>query len=78
MNRQDRLSALAGTARRRKRIGCVAVVALVLFGIGLWVGFSALIAWAVTAIWPSTPYWPVFWIAFVVILLFGGGAKASS
>jgi hypothetical protein len=35
-------------------------------------------AWALTAIWPSLPFWPVTFLAWVVISVFSRSSSSSS
>ena len=44
-----------------------AIVLAVIIAAGLSLAVACLAAWALTAIWPSLPFWPVSVLSWVVI-----------
>jgi hypothetical protein len=39
------------------KLFALGIIAIVIAGLGI--GSGALVAWALTSIWPSLPFWPV-------------------
>jgi hypothetical protein len=47
------------------KIIAIGIAAAVVIGLG--VGSGALVAWALTSIWPSLPFWPVAILSMVAL-----------
>ena len=45
----------------------IAIILVAGAAIGLAAGSGALVAWAVTAIWPQLPFWPVAILATIIL-----------
>jgi hypothetical protein len=45
----------------------IAIGIAVVVVVGLGVGSGALVAWALTSIWPSLPFWPVAILSMVIL-----------
>ena len=52
-----------------------AVIAAVAIAIGFSLGIACLVAWAITSIWPSIPFWPVALGAWALASLFSKGSS---
>ena len=55
-----------------------AIVLLVVVAAGLSLAVACLAAWALTAIWPSLPFWPVAFLSWIVISVFSRSSVSSS
>lgn len=55
-----------------------AIVLLVVVAAGLSLAAACLAAWALTAIWPSLPFWPVAFLSWIVISVFSRSSAPSS
>jgi hypothetical protein len=53
----------------------IIISAIILIAIGASIGVACLLAWAITSIWPSLPFWPVALGTWALAALF---SKASS
>ena len=53
------------------------VLALIIVA-GLSLAVACLAAWALTAIWPSLPFWPVAFLSWSVISVFSRSPASSS
>lgn len=55
-----------------------AIVLAVIIAAGLSLAVACLAAWALTAIWPSLPFWPVVFLSWIVISVFSRSSVPSS
>ena len=55
-----------------------AIVLLVVVAAGLSLAVACLAAWALTAIWPSLPFWPVAILAWLAAGVFSRTSASSS
>lgn len=54
----------------------LALAVIIVASAGLAV--ACLAAWALTAIWPSLPFWPVAFLSWIVISVFSRSPASSS
>ena len=55
------------------------VIALaVIISVGLSLAVACLAAWALTAIWPSLPFWTVTILAWLIVSVFSRSSASSS
>ena len=55
-----------------------AIVLLVVVAAGLSLAVACFASWALTAIWPSLPFWPVAFLSWIVISVFSRSSASSS
>ena len=55
-----------------------AIVLTVIILAGASLAVASLAAWALTAIWPSLPFWPVAFLSWIVISVFSRSPASSS
>ncbi len=55
----------------------VIALAVIIF-VGSSLAVACLAAWALTAIWPSLPFWPVTILAWLIVSVFSRSSASSS
>lgn len=58
-------------------VGCIAIVIAVMLACTFGFAVAMGVAWAVTNVWPSLPFWPVAVGVFCLAALFSRSSRSS-